>query len=553
MIEKVLRIFSLPYKLFRYTLKPKYLFWKNSKLENSPLEKTFIEKLSRYKVGWQEDNKRVVLTQILEDHAVCIKLAATCHHLAIQSGSNVGLYSVHTKLEDKTYRGNGLWDRIGVENYYRPLSTLFLSFAGKVMYRNVYDHRDQEKVRRVHREIRSKIFTKEDILKVNINGILVGDLLYDTFLRYGKTCTADVKSPFLDNIIIESLNIFFNCEEIVSAYTITALVNTYSTYIHHGIMLRICLDRKIPVYTVGSANSLVHRVLKHYPSHSNNHFDFPSLFKNIEGKEAVLAQSKSKLENRFLGKIDDATSFMKQSSYSSYRNEEIVKYDWPKTVVVLAHCFFDSPHIYRDLIFPDFYEWMTYTLDTLSKQKDLVVLVKPHPNGIEGNDQVFVELQAKYRGQNVTFIDKRTSNIQLIESRPKAMITAYGTAGYEFAYHGIPVICIYDNPFTAYHFTSTANSIDEYGQLLRTIDNIKIDERKDEILEYYYMQHMFFMKGRDSNYMKISKYKGATYSEDFLADFLPIMNDPYFEMLDLSIKEGLELADWEYKQNKLVI
>ena len=33
-------------------------------------------------------------------------------------------------------------------------------------------------------------------------------------------------------------------------------------------------------------------------------------------------------------------------------------------------CFFDSPHIYNDLVFPDFYEWITFTLDVL---KDVLV------------------------------------------------------------------------------------------------------------------------------------------------------------------------------------
>lgn len=547
MIEKLQWVFSLPYKLFRYILIPKYLFLKNSRKENSYLEKKFINILSRYKIKWNQKNKCVVLTQIVEDYAICIKLAATANYIAVKNSSNIGLYSVYTKLDDVIYRSNSFWNRLGVENYYKPLSKIFLSFGGKVLHRNVYDYKNQKMIKVLYKDIRNQIFKKDDILKIHIENIRVGDLIYDTFLRYGKTWTADIQSTFLDKIIVETLNIYFNCKDLFSKYRVTALVNTYTTYIHHGVVLRMCLEKNIPVYTVGSHNSLVHRVIKEYPSHSNNHFLFPDIFKDIVDKNKIIAQAEKIFEKRFQGEIDTATSYMRGSSFSSYTNMEINQFDWSNTVVVLAHCFFDSPHIYRDIIFPDFYEWITYTLDILSKENSLNVLVKPHPNGIEGNDLVFAELKEKYSNRNITFIDPKTSNIQLIQSRPKALITAYGTPAYEFAYYGIPVICVYDNPFIAYHFTKVANTIDEYGRLLTTINEIQLDQKREEILEYYYMQHLFFMNGREGDYLMFSKYRGKTYSDDFLEDYMPLMNESYFNVLNESIKDGFALSEFEQK------
>ena len=132
------------------------------------------------------------------------------------------------------------------------------------------------------------------------------------------------------------------------------------------------------------------------------------------------------------------------------------------------------------------------------------------------------------------------------------MITAFGTPASEFAYFGIPAICIYNNPYTAYNFTKTANSIEEYKHILNNLDAIKVTHEQEEVLEYYYMQHIYFMNGRESDYLKFIKYKGDTYSDEFLKDYLPLMDNSYFEMLDSSIREGFQLVEWEQKQINLI-
>jgi len=307
----------------------------------------------------------------------------------------------------------------------------------------------------------------------------------------------------------------------------------------------LCLQKNIPVYTIGAYYSLVHKVLNEYPSHSNNHFLFHKLFQKVENKEEAISTYKSVFEKRFTGEIDAATDYMKSSAFSGNKSEELVGLDWSNTIVLLAHCFFDSPHIYRSLLFADFYEWIIFTLNTLSEKKNLTILVKQHPNGLEANDEIFAQLKEKYKNTNIKFIDKKTSNIQFFESKPKAIITAYGTAAAEFAYQGFPVLTIYDNPFTAFDFTYLAKTVEEYKNYLQSIETLKAKQHQTDIIEYYYMQHFHFLKNRSADYLEFTKYKGQTYSDDFLIDYLPKMNSSYFEKLDSGIKDGFEMIDWE--------
>ncbi|MEO5998768.1 MAG: hypothetical protein ABIN89_18505 [Chitinophagaceae bacterium] len=513
--------------------------------KSSFYEKEYINRLKRYKIEWSSKNKNIVLTQIVEDYGMGIKLAVASNFIALKTSSNIGLYSVATKLEDIIFKNNYVWDHIYSEVYYSRLDRIFLSFGGKLVHRNVYRYNGQEKINELFIKIKNELKYKEEVLKIEVDGILMGDLIYDTYLRFNHKSTLDVNDLFLEKIIFETLNIYFNCKKIFSKYHIKALVNSYTTYIHHGIIVRLCLKRNIPVYTVGSNNSLVHKVIKDFPSHQNNHFHFHVLFENLNNKNGRLNKAASLFEKRFTGKLDPAIGYMRESAFTNNHNRDLDRFDWPNTVVLLAHCFFDSPHIYRGLLFPDFYEWITYTLDVLSKQKDINILVKPHPNGIKGNEHVFEELKYKYLNRNITFIDKKTSNNQLFQLKPKAIITGYGTAASEFAYHDIPVLSIYDNPFTSYNFVNVANSIEEYNEMLDNIRFIKIKQNKEEILEYYYMQYVFFMDGRENNYLKFNKYKGQTYSDGFLSDYLPLMNEAYFKMIEEGIRDGFKLTEWE--------
>ncbi|MEO8414427.1 MAG: hypothetical protein ABI472_12245 [Ginsengibacter sp.] len=505
-------------------------------------EKEFKNKLSRYKIKWNNANKNIVLTQVIADYEMCIKFALATNHLAKKHNANIGLYPVLTVLDFGIDRNKSFRVRSDFENMYRRMEKVFMAFGGRIIYRNTDAFKDKDFIETESKKIKDRLNSKEDIINIHIEGMQIGDLVYDTYLRMNHKCTVDLQDIYLTKLITEVLHVYYNCKAVMAKYNIVALVNSYTTYIHHGIIVRLLLKNNIPVYTVGGHNSIVHKVIKEYPSHQNNHFEYPSLFQQVTNKEGELQKAKASFESRFTGKIDTAIGYMKESSFSHYHNFELDKYEASNTVVVLAHCFFDSPHIYRGLVFPDFYEWINFTLTTLSRQPHIHVLVKPHPNGIVGNDEIFAELEKKYAQTNIIFIDKKTSNLQLIEKKPRALVTAYGTAAAEFAYHHIPVLAIYDNPFTGYDFITTANTSSEYENHLNNIMQLKVEIKKEEILEYYYMQSHYFLDGINPDYLNCKDYVGKTHTDDFLINYLPNMSDAFFERADKIIKLGFNIV-----------
>lgn len=547
MSSPIIRLIQNPVRFYRESLVPKIhrnypalTYFKGL----STLEKEFIQKLSRYKIPPQAGNTKIVLMQMVEDHTFCIKLSATTHNLAKKLNANIGLYNVETRIERPHYPTGTILNKLFTEKQ----DKIYTSLGGTVIHRNTNTFHNSTIINAEFSRIKKGIANKHDVLNITIETIKIGDLVYDTYLRFADKSTLDIKDPFLDKIIIQALHIYYNFKTCLESNNIVALVNSYTTYTKHGIIARLCLNKNIPVYTpLCGFISIVHKVIKSFPTHRNNHFTYSKLFNALDNKQEIISKYKILFEKRFEGVVDSATSYMKESAFSGNDNPELKTIDWNNTVVLLAHCFFDSPHIYRDLLFPDFYEWMTFTLDELKKQKELTILVKQHPNGMPQNDGIFAELKEKYKNDKIRFIDKKTSQLQIINSRPKAIITAYGTAAAEFSYQDFPVLTIYDNPFTSFDFTHMAKSIEEYKTMLQNITLLKSKCNREAIIEYYYMHNYFFLNGRDSDYLSFLKFRDDSYSDNFLKAYLPLMNQNYFKMLDESIQEGLDLIDKEFK------
>jgi hypothetical protein len=59
------------------------------------------------------------------------------------------------------------------------------------------------------------------------------------------------------------------------------------------------------------------------------------------------------------------------------------------------------------------------------------------------------------------------------------------------------------------------------------------------------MQYFYFLQGWDINYLNCAKYKGQTFSDSFLKDYLPNLNPEFFKMLDSAMEDGFMLIELE--------
>ncbi|WP_258807272.1 hypothetical protein [Pseudidiomarina sp. CB1] len=341
--------------------------------------------------------------------------------------------------------------------------------------------------------------SKSDILEINIEGIVIGDLIYDTYLKWFKKPTVNQKDIRLLFLLIIARTYTENCKKIFRENQYTDVLLTHSVYIAFGILARVALDSGASVKVIQNVRGKTHRELtKNHPYQAECFAEYPSVLKGIKANELISLRAKAELElnSRLKGDVS-AINYMRNSAYNTGTQppnfSNIDPYPGRPRVFIPLHCFFDSPHIYRWILFPDFYEWLDCILPYLLENK-INVYLKPHPNGIEGNSMIVEQLKEKYK--DVQLIDAATDNSSLRPRHFDAVLTVYGTIAHEFAYKGFQVINAGDNPHIGFSFSLTPNSVSEY---LSAIKGILFKEKKIEISNQeifdFYVAH--FLLARD--------------------------------------------------------
>ena len=56
-----------------------------------------------------------------------------------------------------------------------------------------------------------KINSKSDLIKLRYKDIVIGDLVYDTYLRFNRVATVDINDKKLKLIIRNAINIYESC------------------------------------------------------------------------------------------------------------------------------------------------------------------------------------------------------------------------------------------------------------------------------------------------------------------------------------------------------
>jgi hypothetical protein len=99
-----------------------------------------------------------------------------------------------------------------------------------------------------------RLRTSPEPVSLTVEGIEVGDLLVDSYLRFKPSPEFDVHDPFVRRLIWQTLkdvrraNAYFNQRKPVVYLT------SYTTYLEHGIPARVALSAGVPVWSFGNLN-----------------------------------------------------------------------------------------------------------------------------------------------------------------------------------------------------------------------------------------------------------------------------------------------------------
>ncbi|MDB5764027.1 MAG: hypothetical protein JWQ21_3022 [Herminiimonas sp.] len=331
-----------------------------------------------------------------------------------------------------------------------------------------------------------KLSSKEMLPSLVIDSVPVGDLINDSFLRFKPAPTVDIKDVYLLLVIWQTYRDVRRAKNYFVRIRPVLYLTSYSTYIQHGIAVRVALQCGVRVYSFGNYQQFSKELSVNDWMHTTNPDTYARDFLLFENQEKKLAEAADGLATRMAGGIDSATAYMKKSAY--VESSDAVP-DVRGALVIFLHDFFDSPHVYRDMVFPDFWEWICFTIDTL-KKAHIPFFIKPHPNQISLSDGVLTDL--KHRYPDVSIISPGITNKQLANAGLTCAVTVYGTVAHEMAYLGVPSIACANHPHVSFQFCKTAKSKSDYADaLLKYADtNVEKSEMRRQSLIFYYMHNL---------------------------------------------------------------
>lgn len=449
--------------------------------------KSFVEFYSSFKSVKRDNENGFVLVQLIEDFEFAFKLGATAKALSDKFDCNIEIFDCYWDVRLSKPNFQKVFNFIGLNT---PIQSIYSNFGNSILFSNSNKYKDQGFISLRTDEIYNSLVCTSDILNINVENILIGDLIYDTYLRYYHKPTIYEINSNLKYLIRISLDIFYSFKEFIKTHKIQALVQVYTAYITHGITSRLCLNSGIKVFCVASDSYIIQEVTNEFPYHGINHSRF-SVDSIISDED--LEMSKIMLELRFNGGVDNATSYMKSSSYFESNNYEILKQLFNKkqrNIVIYTHDFFDSPHINRSLQFDDLYRFLEVTLMFLDTVENASVFIKIHPNGLLGADNIAKQLVVSFNNPNFYILDTDVSNLDIIKLNPDIIGTARGTIGVEMAYFSIPVVALYDNIYINFDFVHNCNTIEEYFSVLSGEIKPNCNFDKLNIFKFYYQAYL---------------------------------------------------------------
>lgn len=464
----------------------------------SKIDKKFISKnkLKKKKITLEEKNR--VLFQMPEEYFYVI-----IFNKIINIFNNKGSFHIDWIDINSGYQKNGKTYLLKkILPFGRRWKKLFTMNGGIIVLK--YDMSFFKKLKYIPHafKIHKSLKTKQDVLNIKYNDMVLGDLIYDTYLRYKAKPTIYLNDFYLFRVILSSLIIFNESDFYYKKFRPKYYFTSYTSYLHHGIPSRLALKYNTTLITLGAYELFFNIVEKDFPTHLKNYSSYSSDYNSVDNdlKNKLLDEAKTSLNARLNGTIDKALYYVSKSSYQdSYVTSTYFINNFKKRVIIFSHDFYDSPHIRRWLLFEDFYEWLKFVI--VSADTDSIdYFVKMHPNSSPKSIEVVKELLINF--PQIKLIPLNISTKQLINEGFDYAITNHGTVAHELPLFNIPVLCSGDNPHVSFDFTYTAKSKDEFYGLIRNPFKlqslINLDKKKEDVYKYYAM-HYLFEKDINSN------------------------------------------------------
>jgi len=291
-----------------------------------------------------------------------------------------------------------------------------------------------------------------------LDGIKIGDLVCDTYLRFSPSPVFDCSDPFVLSLLHKAKRYTKMMSSVLKRYNVACVIGSYVTYIHHGIPHRVANSNGIVSIAFGCLQQFARVNVPHKLASQTAPYE-TYCFNGLHGYDNNLINfAKNSLENRISSSYDQTVPYMQRVR----ELKEEINQSLHGSIVVFLHDFFDSPHAYKWILFPDFYTWIVDTINFCIAH-NIIIFIKPHPNQSNDSKRVVSALREKFQfNKCINWLDSQLSNSSIYIAKPELVVTVYGSVAPEATYAGIPVLLAGDHPGINFPIGHTAQSQEDY-------------------------------------------------------------------------------------------
>lgn len=379
------------------------------------------------------------------------------------------------------YNNFGIYRSFGVESFIKPNIDKNIENASSKIYNRLI----------------KKIKKKEDVYKIYVNKAFLGDLIYDSYLKYHYEPTIDITSEKFKIFLFEFICLHQYWEKIFKNNSIKAVLGVHAHY-SYGILFRVAFKFKIPVY--------VHNEGKVFYLNNKNKYQFSEyrLFEKIytsfskKEKKECLKIGETLIKKRIRGEKrgNIGSTYISKSSFNK-SDKLVLKKSKKIKILICTQDFFDAINVYGSFHFVDFVEWLNF-LGKLSNITNYDWYIKDHPNylGKYKKYQPFTtnitkKIIKKYK--NLNYLKPNTKHNEIIKSGIDYVITIFGSVSFEYPYFDIPVITSTRNiPGINYNFNLHTRNKLEMKKLILSLKKKKYKFDKNKLKRFYFFYFYYF-------------------------------------------------------------
>jgi hypothetical protein len=342
------------------------------------------------------------------------------------------------------------------------------------------------------RDLLDSVSNLRELEELKYREVVIGDLVYDVYLRKFRRPTVDLTDFGLVEVISQFLQHFDQLYKRFLNEEVAGVCVSHTVYLL-GLPSRIAAFFAVPAFQVTGEKI---DFICQEKSHAYTSFKYyPEMFRRLS--DSARAKGKQlayeRLNRRISGEIGVDMFYSRASAYSpNQSSKRLLDVSSRPKILIAIHDFFDSPHSYGNNLYPDFYEWLL-ALAKVAKLTDYSWYIKTHPDIRGDGDLILDSFVSKF--PQFQILPASTSHHQLIREGISVALTIFGTIGVEYPFLGIPVIAASQNqPHFRYNFCLSPKNVIEYESTLLHIDQLKPPKEMDSILEYYFMHNIFMLK-----------------------------------------------------------